>query len=64
MDTLEKTKVTTSTRHIAIFLKSGTPIYNSEVLDTAGRKMRRRRRRRTQVIPNRYTFYANAESQF
>ena len=65
MDTSEKTKVTTSTRHIAIVLKSGTPICNSEVLDTAGRKMRkRRRRRRTQVIPNRYPFYANAESQF
>ena len=38
MDTLEKAKLTTSTRHIALFLKSGTPIYNSKVPDTASKK--------------------------
>ena len=38
MDTLEKVELTTSTGHIAIFLKSGIPIYNSEVPDTTGRK--------------------------
>ena len=38
MDTLEKAELTASVRHIAIFLKSGIPIYNSEDLDIAGRK--------------------------
>ena len=41
MDTLEKAELTVSIRHIAIFSKSGMPIYNSEVPDTAGRKTRR-----------------------
>ena len=40
------------------FLKSGTPLYNSEVPDTAGRKTRRRR---TQAIAKRFAFYANAK---
>ena len=45
-----------------MFWKSGKPIYNSEVPDTAGRKMRRkRRRRRTQGIAKRYAFHANAQ---
>ena len=61
MDTLEKTELTASIRHIAIFLKSGIPIYNSEVPDTAGRNTRRRRRR-TQAIAKRYASHANAKS--
>ena len=41
MDTLEKAELTVSVRHIAIFLKSGIPIYNSEDLDIAGRKKKK-----------------------
>ena len=65
MDTLEKAELTTSIRHIAIFSKSGIPIYNSKVPDTAGRKMRRsrRRRKRTHAIAKRYAFHANAMSK-
>ena len=37
-------------------LKSGIPIYNFEVLDTAGRKMRRRK----QAIAKRFAFHVNA----
>ena len=44
MDTLENAELTVSIRHIVRFLKSGIPIYNSEVPDTAGRKTRRGRR--------------------
>ena len=48
MDTLEKVELTASIRHIAIFLKSEIPIYNSEV--PTGRKIRRRRKKkRTQL---------------
>ena len=36
MDTLEKSELTSSIGHIARFLKSEIPIYNSEVSDTAG----------------------------
>ena len=36
MDTLEKSELTSSIGHIARFLKSEIPIYNSEVPDTAG----------------------------
>ena len=62
MDTLEKPELTASIRHIAIFLKSGKPIYNSGVPDTAGRKTRRRRRRRiTRAIAKLYAFHANAK---
>ena len=43
MDTLEKAELTASICHIARFLKSGIPIYNSDVSDTAGRKTTRRR---------------------
>ena len=62
MGTLEKAEVTTSIRHIGRFLKSGIPIQNSEVQDTASRKSktRRRRIRRTQTIAKCYTFHANA----
>ena len=42
MDTLENTEFTASVRHIARFLKSGIPIYNSKVPDTSGRKTTRR----------------------
>ena len=58
MDTLEKAELTALIRHIAIYFKSGIPLYNSEVLDTAGRKTRRRRR--TQAIAKRYAFHTNA----
>ena len=40
---LEKTELTASVRRITRFLKSGIPIYNSEVPDTVGRKTRKRR---------------------
>ena len=64
MDTLEKAKITVSIRYIAIFLKSGIPIYNSEVLDTTGRKTKRRRRRKTQATARlrRYAFHANRKN--
>ena len=43
INTLGKVEFTASIRHIAIFLKSGIPIYNSKDPDAAGRKIRRRR---------------------
>ena len=49
--------LTTSIRHIARFLKSGIPIYNSKLPHTAGRKTRRRR---TKAIEKRFAFHANA----
>ena len=57
MDILEKAEFSASIRHIARFLKSGIPIYNSEVPDMAGIKTRRRR---TQAIAKHFAFYANA----
>ena len=45
-------KLNSPPRHIARFLKSGIPIYNSEVPDTADRKTRRKRKR-TQAIATR-----------
>ena len=48
-------------RHIAMFLKSGIPIYNSEVSGTAVRKTRRRR---SQAIVKRYAFHANTIKLF
>ena len=42
------------------FLKSGIPIYKSEVPDTVGRKTRRRR---TLATAKRYAFHANAIKQ-
>ena len=38
MNTLEKAELTTSTRHITILLKSGIPMNNSEVPDSADKK--------------------------
>ena len=58
MDTLEKAELNASIPHIAVFLKSGIPIYNSQVRDTAARK--KRRRRRTHAIAKRYAPHANA----
>ena len=43
MNIVEKGELTSSIRHIARFLKSGILIHNSEVPDTAGRKIIRRR---------------------
>ena len=42
MNSSKKTKPTTSVRHIKRFSKSVIPIYNSEVPNTAGRKIRRK----------------------
>ena len=41
------------------FSKSRIPIYNSEIQDTAGRKMRRRR---TQAVAKRFSFRANTKN--
>ena len=57
MDTLEKAEITALISHIATILKSGIPIYNSEVPNTSGRKTRRRT---TQAMAKRYEFHANA----
>ena len=59
MNTLEKTELSTSVRHIEKFSKSGIPINNSEVPDTVDRKMRRRRGRITQPTVKCYVFHAN-----
>ena len=48
--TLEKAELTASIHHNQRFSKSGIPVYNSKVLDMAGRKAMRR----TQTIPKRY----------
>ena len=61
MNTFEKAELTDLIRHIARLLKSGTPIYNFEVSDTAGRKTRRRRRTIATKIG--FAFYANAKSE-
>ena len=47
-----------SMRHTARSLKLGILVYNSEDLDTAGWKTRKRRRR--QAIAKRFAFHANA----
>ena len=60
MDTLGKAELTAWIRHIARFLTSGIPNYNSEVLDTAYRKTRRRKQRRIQAIAKRFAFHTNA----
>ena len=57
MNILEKAGLNTSVREIKRFLKSGIPIYNSELPDTASRK---RRIRRTQAITKRFAFHNNA----
>ena len=60
MHILEKGELTASIHHIARFLKSGIPIYSSEVPDTAGRKLRKRRR--ANVIAKRFACHANAQN--
>ena len=59
-DTLEKAELSELIHYIARFLKSGKPIYNSEVPDTAGRKTTSRRK--TQAIAKRFAFLANTMS--
>ena len=49
-----KAELTALIHHIDRFSKSEIQSFNSEVPDTAGRKMRR-----TQAVPKRYAFYAN-----
>ena len=46
MDTLKKAELTASIRHIAIFLKSWLPIYNSEVPDTFMQKNEKKEKRK------------------
>ena len=58
MDTLKKSELTASILHIPKYLKSGISIYNSEILDTACRKTRRRKQR----ISKCYAFHANAKT--
>ena len=55
--TLENAQLTATIRHIARFLKSGIPIYNTVVQDTAGKK---KKTIRTQAIAKCFAFYANA----
>ena len=50
----EPSELTASIRHIVRLSKSRIPLYNSELLDTAGRKTRSRRR--TQAIAKHYAF--------
>ena len=57
MVALEKAELASSIRHIPRFLKSGIPIYHSEVPDTADRKTKRRRKKHANA--KRYLFYAN-----
>ena len=47
MDFLKTAELTIFICHIARFLKSRIPIYNSKVLETTGRKTRRIRRKNT-----------------
>ena len=56
---METAELTASIRRIVRCLKSRICIYNSEILDTAGRKTRRRRK--TQAIAKCFAFYANAK---
>ena len=60
IDTLEKAKLTALIHYIARFLKSGKPIRDAKVQDTAGSKMRRIRR--TQTIAKRFACHTNAIS--
>ena len=61
IDTLEKAKLTAKISHIARLLQSGILIYIPEAPHTAGRRSRERRKR-TQAIAKRFTFYANAKT--
>ena len=58
MDALEKAELTAKIHHIAIFSKSGIPIYNSEVLIMAVRKTRRFRKI---AIANCFALHANTK---
>ena len=60
MNTLENTELTALIRHIAIFLKSEIPIYNSEVPDTAGKKREEEVVEEENGIARRNAFHANA----
>ena len=53
MNTLEKAEIIVSILHIERLLKSGIPNYNSQVSDTTGRKLKRRR---TKAIGKCYAF--------
>ena len=44
LDILEKAELTDLIRHISRFLKSGIPIYNSEVPDTTGKKNKKKKK--------------------
>ena len=59
MDILEKAELTASICHIAKSLKSGIPICNFEVRDTAGRETRKKR---AQASSKRFAFYASAKA--
>ena len=56
---METAELTASIRRIVRFLKSRICTYNSEILDTADRKTRRRRK--TQAIAKCSAFHANAK---
>ena len=56
--TSEIPELSASFRHTERFFKSEILIYNSQVLDTAGRKMRLSRK--TQAIAKPYAFHASA----
>ena len=56
MNNLEKAELVASIHHIAKLLKSGIPIYNSRIPDTARRKTTRRK---TQAIRKRFAFHEN-----
>ena len=60
MNTFEKAELTDLVCHIERFLKSGIPICNSDLSDTAGRKTRRRRR--AQAIAKHFAFYTKSKS--
>ena len=48
--TLENAQLTATIRHIARFLKSGIPIYNTVVQDTAGKKKQQEEHRQLQSV--------------
>ena len=61
MDTLEKTEITTSIRHIVRSLKSGIPTYNPEV--PAFKKIKKKKTKKKtkkKAIAKRFAFHANA----
>ena len=50
MDTLENAELTALICHVARFLKSGIPIYNSEVQDMAGKKQEEKEHKQLQSV--------------